>query len=85
MAQKVRQGGKPENAYLTGVTTGKFQQTVKVEPVVPYENKMEEAHIYKREKYLSLTKELRDAGYKGIVVLIDAAGSVSVEVLLLYR
>ena len=32
---------------------------------VPYENRMEEAHIYRREKYLNLTKELEDAGYEG--------------------
>ena len=28
---------------------------------------MEEAYICKREKYLSLTKELEDAGYKSVV------------------
>ena len=32
---------------------------------VPYENRMEEVHIYRREKYLNLTKELEDAGYEG--------------------
>ena len=34
------------------------QQLIMVELTVPYENRMEEAHIYKREKYMNLTKEL---------------------------
>ena len=42
-----------------------------MELTVPYENWVEEAHIYKREKYLNLTKELRDAGYKVVVVPIE--------------
>ena len=41
------------------------------ELTVPYENRMEEAHIYKREKYLNLTKELEDAGYKAVVMLVE--------------
>ncbi|RUS90920.1 hypothetical protein EGW08_001317 [Elysia chlorotica] len=32
---------------------------------------MEEAHIYKREKYLNLTKELRDAGYKAVIMPVE--------------
>ncbi|KAK3784593.1 hypothetical protein RRG08_003401 [Elysia crispata] len=40
------------------------QQLIMVELTIPYENRMEEAHIYKREKYLNLTKELEVAGYK---------------------
>ncbi|KAK3734341.1 hypothetical protein RRG08_058496 [Elysia crispata] len=40
------------------------QQLIMVELTVPYENRMGEAHIYKREKYLNLTKELENAGYK---------------------
>ena len=35
-----------------------------VELTIPYENRVEEAHIYKREKYLNITKELDDTGYK---------------------
>ena len=31
------------------------QQLIIVELTVPYENRMEEAHIYKREKYMNLT------------------------------
>ena len=30
--------------------------------------RVEEAHIYKREKYLNLIKELEDAGYKAVEV-----------------
>ena len=39
-----------------------------VELTVPYENRMEEAHIYKREKYMNLTKELENAGYKAVMM-----------------
>ncbi|KAK3802302.1 hypothetical protein RRG08_066140 [Elysia crispata] len=39
------------------------QQLITVELIVPYENSMEEAHIYKREKYLNMTKEPENAGY----------------------
>ncbi|KAK3738929.1 hypothetical protein RRG08_006496 [Elysia crispata] len=42
-----------------------------VELIVPYENKMEEAHIYKREKYMNLTKELENAGYKSVVMPVE--------------
>ena len=47
------------------------QQLIMVELTIPYENRMEEAHIYKREKYLNLTKELRDAGYKAVVMPVE--------------
>ena len=42
-----------------------------VELTVPYKNRMEEAHIYKREKYLDLTKELENAGYKAVVMPVE--------------
>ena len=32
---------------------------------------MKEAYIYKREKYLSLTKELRNPGYKAVVMIAE--------------
>ena len=32
---------------------------------------MEEAHTYKREKYLNLTKELWDAGYRAVVMPVE--------------
>ena len=44
-----------------------------VELTVPYESRMEEAHTYKREKYLNLTKEQRDAGYKAVVMPVKVA------------
>ncbi|RUS80559.1 hypothetical protein EGW08_011699 [Elysia chlorotica] len=31
----------------------------------------EEVHVYKREKHLNLTKELRDAGYKAVVMAVE--------------
>ena len=47
------------------------QQLIMVELTVPYESRMEEANTYKREKYLNLTKELRDAGYKAVVLPVE--------------
>ena len=47
------------------------QQLIIVELTVPYENRMEEAHIYKREKYMNLTKELENAGYKAVVMPVE--------------
>ena len=47
------------------------QQLIMVELTVPYENRMEEAHIYKREKYINLTKELENAGYKAVVMPVE--------------
>ena len=38
-----------------------------VELTILYENRMEEAHIYEREKFLNLTKDLEGAGYKSVV------------------
>ena len=47
------------------------QQLIMVELPVPYENIMEDAHIYKREKYMNLTKELENAGYKAVVMPVE--------------
>ncbi|KAK3796288.1 hypothetical protein RRG08_041602 [Elysia crispata] len=47
------------------------QQLIMVELTVPYENRMEEAHTYKREKYMDLTKELVNAGYKAVVMPVE--------------
>ncbi|KAK3713272.1 hypothetical protein RRG08_043854 [Elysia crispata] len=47
------------------------QQLIMVELTVPYENRMEEVHIYKREKYMNLTKELDNAGYKAVVMPVE--------------
>ena len=48
------------------------QQLIVVELTVPHESRMENAHTYKREKYLNLTKELRNAGYRAVVMPVDA-------------
>ena len=42
-----------------------------VELTVPYKSRMEEAHTYKSEKYLNLTVELRDAGYRAVVMPVE--------------
>ena len=47
------------------ISTAKEETTQQNLLTVPYENRMEEVHIYRREKYLNLTKELEDAGYEG--------------------
>ena len=47
------------------------QQLIMVEVTVPYENRMEEAHINKREKYLILSKELENVGYKAVVISVE--------------
>ena len=47
------------------------QQLIMVELTVPYENRMEEAHTYKREKYMNLTKELENADYKAVVMPVE--------------
>ena len=50
------------------------QQLIMVELTIPYKHRMEEADliIYEREKYLNLTKELQDAGYKPVVRPLEA-------------
>ena len=47
------------------------QQLTMVELTVPYESRMEEDNTYKREKYLDLTKELRNAGYRAVVMPVE--------------
>ena len=49
------------------------QQLIMVELTVPYENRMEEVHIYKREKYMNLSKELENAGYKAVVMPVEVS------------
>ncbi|KAK3786016.1 hypothetical protein RRG08_023438 [Elysia crispata] len=53
------------------IHSASIQQLIMVELTVPYENRMEENHIYKREKYLNLTKELENAGYKAVVMPVE--------------
>ena len=47
------------------------QQLIMVELTVSYENRMGEAHIYKREEYMNLTKEIENAGYKDVVMPVE--------------
>ena len=64
------------------IHSGSTQKLIMVELTIPYENRMEEAHIYKREKYLNLTKELENAGYKAVVLPVEvgARGFVGTSV-----
>ena len=50
-------------------------QLIMVELTVPYKNRMEEAHIYKREKYMNLTKELENARYKAVVMPVEVGAT----------
>ena len=57
------------------------QQLIMVELTVPYESRMEEAHVYNSEKYMNLTKEPENAGYKAVVpVEVGARGFVGSSV-----
>ncbi|GFR81294.1 reverse transcriptase [Elysia marginata] len=47
------------------------QQVIMVELTVPYESRMEQAHTYKKEKYLDLTKELEESGYRAKIMPIE--------------
>ncbi|GFR82829.1 reverse transcriptase [Elysia marginata] len=47
------------------------QQVIMVELTVPYESRMEQAHNYKKEKYLNLTKELEESGYRAKIIPIE--------------
>ncbi|GFR74377.1 reverse transcriptase [Elysia marginata] len=47
------------------------QQFIMVELTVPYESRMEQAHTYKKEKYLDLTKELEESGYRAKIMPIE--------------
>ncbi|GFR84991.1 polyprotein [Elysia marginata] len=47
------------------------QQRIMVELTVPYESRMEQAHTYKKEKYLVLTKELEENGYRAKIMPIE--------------
>ena len=55
------------------------KQVILVELTVPYESRMEEAHIYKTEKYASLASSLRKSGIQVRVFAVEvgARGFVS--------
>ena len=50
-----------------------------VELTILNENRMEEAHIYEREKYLNLTKDLEGAGYKSVVMPVEVGARGIIE------
>ncbi|GFR87724.1 polyprotein [Elysia marginata] len=47
------------------------EQLIVVERTVPYESRVEQAHTYKREKYLDLTKEPEESGYRAKMMPIE--------------
>ncbi|GFR67387.1 polyprotein [Elysia marginata] len=47
------------------------QQFIIVELTVPYESRVEQAHTYKKEKYLDLTKELEESGFRAKIMPIE--------------
>ena len=42
-----------------------------VKLTAPCESKMKDAHTYKKEKYLNLIKELRDVGYRAVLMYVE--------------
>ena len=44
---------------------------IMVELTVPYENRMEQAHVYKEEKYQDLRKELERQGYSAYILPVE--------------
>ena len=58
------------------------KEIVLVELTVPYESRLEEANIYKREKYADLIRELSSKGYKArtFAVEVGARGFVGKSV-----
>ena len=53
-------------------------QLITVELTVSYESRMKEAHTYKRENYLNLTQEQRDAGHKAVVIPVEVGTRVCI-------
>ena len=47
------------------------KQIIMVELTVPYETRMEEANIFKKEKYSDLSKELERSGYRSTVLPVE--------------
>ena len=48
-----------------------YTKLIMVELTVPYKNRMEEAHIYRRENYMNPTKELENAGFKAVMMPVE--------------
>ena len=42
-----------------------------IELTVPYESRIDDAHVYKTHKYSDLAKELREAGFKTKVFAVE--------------
>ena len=61
------------------ISSASSRKIIMVELTVPYESRMEEANIFKREKYSDLSKELKRAGFdtKILPVEIGARGFVA--------
>ena len=47
------------------------KQMILIELTVPYESRMDEANIFKTEKYASLAKSLMESGFKTKVLAIE--------------
>ncbi|GFO40167.1 polyprotein [Plakobranchus ocellatus] len=53
------------------IRSASTQQIIIMELTVPYESRMEEAHAFKEEKCLDLTKELKKDGYEAKVMPVE--------------
>ncbi|MFG1588224.1 hypothetical protein ACDT12_13105 [Staphylococcus aureus] len=59
--QAIRDSGKRPDVVISSARANSF---ILVELTVPFEDRMEERNISKREKYDELTADLRDTGYE---------------------
>ena len=50
-------------------------QLIMMEITVPHENRMEKYHIHIGEKYLNLTKELGQVGYKAVTMQVEVGAT----------
>lgn len=58
---------RPDIVYHSAST----RQIIMVELTVPYENRMEESNVYKKEKYTDLCKELEREGYNTRIIPVE--------------
>ncbi|GFR85851.1 reverse transcriptase [Elysia marginata] len=60
--------GEPQIKPVIVIHSPSTQQFIMVELTVPYESRMEQAHPYKKEKYLDLTTELKESGHRAKII-----------------
>ena len=66
--ETIRESGMRPDVVLYSQSS---KQMILIELTVPYESRMDEANIYKTEKYASLAKSLMEAGFRARVLAIE--------------